>query len=179
MSATVDLIALSRHMEWADATTWESVVRSEAGRHDQRILTLIHHIHTVQQAFLQLWREETPRLREAAEFSTVVELSQWGREGHAACQAFLATTTPETLARVIRAPWAAEIERTLKRPIHDPTLAQTVTQIAMHSTHHRGQINMRLRELGGEPVISDFIAWVWFGQPAASWTFLDSAVLQR
>ena len=39
----------------------------------------------------------------------------------------------------------------------------------MHSTYHRGQVNVRLRELGGEPQLVDFIAWVWEGKPRAVW----------
>jgi uncharacterized damage-inducible protein DinB len=42
-------------------------------------------------------------------------------------------------------------------------------QVASHSTYHRGQINTRFRELGGEPAIVDLIAWVWLGKPKASW----------
>jgi len=49
----------------------------------------------------------------------------------------------------------------------------------MHSTHHRGQVNARLRELGGEPPLADFIVWLWWGRPAASWTMLDDPDHQR
>ena len=42
-------------------------------------------------------------------------------------------------------------------------------QVALHSTYHRGQINARIRELGGEPPLTDFIAWVWAGKPQPSW----------
>ena len=38
-----------------------------------------------------------------------------------------------------------------------------------HSTYHRGQINTRFRELGGEPAMVDFIAWVWLGKPKSEW----------
>jgi uncharacterized damage-inducible protein DinB len=50
-----------------------------------------------------------------------------------------------------------------------PTIGQTATQLALHSSHHRGQINTRLRDAGAEPPLVDFIAWVWWGQPAAAW----------
>lgn len=38
------------------------------------------------------------------------------------------------------------------------------------ATYHRGQVNTWLRELGLEPPLVDFIAWVWFGKPAPDWS---------
>ncbi len=49
------------------------------------------------------------------------------------------------------------------------TFPETVLQITGHSTYHRGQLNTRLRELGGEPPLVDFIAWIWMGKPKADW----------
>jgi uncharacterized damage-inducible protein DinB len=43
----------------------------------------------------------------------------------------------------------------------------------MHSTYHRGQVNARLRELGIEPPLTDYIAWIWFGRPEAEWPALS------
>ena len=42
-------------------------------------------------------------------------------------------------------------------------------QVTIHSTHHRGQFNARLRQVGGEPPLVDYIAWVCFGRPPAEW----------
>jgi len=41
--------------------------------------------------------------------------------------------------------------------------------VALHSLYHRGQVNARLREVGGTPPLVDYIAWLWFGRPAAEW----------
>jgi uncharacterized damage-inducible protein DinB len=49
------------------------------------------------------------------------------------------------------------------------TMRETMLQVAMHSTYHRGQVNARLRELGAEPPLTDYIAWLWMGKPAAEW----------
>ena len=46
-------------------------------------------------------------------------------------------------------------------------------QVAMHTAYHRGQINTRVRELGGEPKLVDFIAWIWYGKPKADWNFIS------
>jgi uncharacterized damage-inducible protein DinB len=64
-------------------------------------------------------------------------------------------------------PWIAEFEQRSGRRFDKPTLAETIFQVTSHSTYHRGQVNARLRELGGEPPLVDFIAWVWFGKPTA------------
>jgi uncharacterized damage-inducible protein DinB len=55
-----------------------------------------------------------------------------------------------------------------KKPVN-PTVAETMLQVAMHTTYHRGQLNKRLRELGGEPPLIDFIVWIWLGKPKAEW----------
>jgi len=41
--------------------------------------------------------------------------------------------------------------------------------VASHSTYHRGQIATRIREIGGEPPLVDFLYWVWSGKPAPQW----------
>jgi uncharacterized damage-inducible protein DinB len=169
----VNPIELMKHMAWADATLWEAVLRSAPARADPRIRRWLHHIHTVQRAFGQVWRDESPSFRELSEFPDARSLCRWGREGLEECQVFVARATAETYARQVRFPWAAEIAQTLNRPICHPTLGQAVTQLAMHSAHHRGQVNAWLRDLGGEPPTIDFIVWLWLGQPEAPWSFLD------
>jgi uncharacterized damage-inducible protein DinB len=39
----------------------------------------------------------------------------------------------------------------------------------MHSHYHRGQNATRLRELGGEPPMTDLIVWYWKGRPRPDW----------
>jgi predicted enzyme related to lactoylglutathione lyase len=52
------------------------------------------------------------------------------------------------------------------------TLEETMIQVASHSTYHRCQINTRFRELGGNPAMVDFVAWVWLGKPNMGWDFI-------
>ena len=65
--------------------------------------------------------------------------------------------------------WASLVKRALGRAPDVTSVGDTVLQVALHSMYHRGQINARLREAGGEPPLVDYIAWVWLGRPAASW----------
>jgi uncharacterized damage-inducible protein DinB len=64
-------------------------------------------------------------------------------------------------------PWSSMVEKRLGRPPGITTIGETALQVALHSTYHRGQVNARLRELGGEPPLVDYIAWLWQGKPSA------------
>jgi len=49
------------------------------------------------------------------------------------------------------------------------SIGEALTQAAMHSHYHRGQNATRLRELGGEPPMTDYIVWLWKGRPQPAW----------
>jgi uncharacterized damage-inducible protein DinB len=66
-------------------------------------------------------------------------------------------------------PWVAQYEKQLGMKFEVATVGETAFQVVSHSTHHRAQANARLRAVGGEPPLVDFIAWIWFGRPAAPW----------
>ncbi|HEY4563154.1 MAG TPA: DinB family protein [Thermoanaerobaculia bacterium] len=169
MPTPTDLTELARHMEWADALAWRSVLSFQEARGDERIRMWLYHIHMVQRAFLRVWRNEALRFRDPSEFPDLAALAAWGREGHREIQEFLAAADPASLERPVHLPWSAEVETMLGRPISEVTLAQTATQVVLHTMHHRGQVNARLRTLGGEPQYVDYIVWLWQGQPAADW----------
>lgn len=75
-----------------------------------------------------------------------------------------------TLQRPIVTPGLTRYEEQMGRRFDTPTLAETMLQVASHSTYHRGQVNARLRELGGEPPLVNYIAWIWFGRPEPEWS---------
>ncbi len=64
------------------------------------------------------------------------------------------------------------MERRIGKKVVPATLEETMTQVASHSTYHSGQINTRFRELGGNPAMVDFIAWVWLGKSNMGWDFI-------
>lgn len=168
MALRDELLDLAAHMEWADALVWSTTLQSGPARADERVKGWLHHLHTVQRAFTAIWQNGQPDLKSAASFTEMPALGAWGREGHAALRQFLAAADDETLARTVKLPWAG---RAIERPdaVGHPTLAETARQVAMHSMHHRGQVNARLRELGAEPPLVDYIAWIWRGRPDAPW----------
>ena len=168
MALRDELLELTAHMEWADALVWSTTLQSGQARADERIRGWLHHMHTVQRAFPAIWRGGTPELVNVASFADLPALAAWGRGAHAGLRSFLATADDATLGRTVVLPWAGRaIER--HDAIGHPTLAETVRQVAMHSMHHRGQVNARLRELEAEPPLVDYIAWIWRGRPEPAW----------
>ena len=160
---------LYRHMEWADATVWSVVRALPAAGGDQRLKVLLYHIHNVQHAFLSVWRGEPPRYREAEEFASLAEIESWAREYYPRASAEVAAMRDDALAQVVTLPWAGMLTEYLGHPPADTTLGETVFQVTSHTTYHRGQINARIREIGGEPPLVDYIAWIWMGRPAPVW----------
>lgn len=159
---------LYRHMEWADAAVWASVLASAGGRGDAKLLGCLHHLHVVQRVFLRAWRGE-PYDAPYPAFDDAPSLMLWGRGYYGEAFAHLGALSDEKLAEPMAVAWAAMVERAMGRPPETTTVGETVLQVALHSLYHRGQVNARLREVGGEPPPVDYIAWVWLGRPAPGW----------
>jgi uncharacterized damage-inducible protein DinB len=157
---------LLRHMEWADSKVWSAVLSHPAASRDTRLVDLLLHLHGVQRAFLEMWRSTPFRIPPRSDFPDVASVHAAAQPYYAELEDFLATIDDASLDRVIDMPWLAEFERRTGRNFERPTLAETIFQVTSHSTYHRGQVNARLREVGGEPPLVDYIAWVWFGRPA-------------
>jgi len=162
---------LYRHMEWADALVWRAVVESEVSRTDQKLRELFHHLHLVQRVWLRAWRGE-PRDTTDPTFDDAKSLMSWGHSYYAEVSSHFEALTDEQIAGIMQLPWAEIVERELGRKPERISIAETMLQVALHSQYHRGQINARLRALGGEPPRVDFIIWVWLGRPPPDWKFI-------
>jgi uncharacterized damage-inducible protein DinB len=92
----------------------------------------------------------------------MADVKSYAREGLSQLNQWLKGCSPKRLSEMIDVIWF--------RPPAKITVAQALTQAAMHSHYHRGQNATRLRELGGVPPTTDFIVWLHKGQPAANWT---------
>ena len=158
---------LFRHMEWADETVWRAVLSHPAAASDTRLRELLTHLHVVQRAFLNVWTSQPMTFPTPADLPDVAAVHRWSQPYYADLAAYLECLGEASLSSMIQMPWLAEFERRLGRHFDTPTLADTMFQVTSHSTYHRGQVNVRLREVGGEPPLVDYIAWVWFGRPAA------------
>lgn len=163
---------LIQHMEWADAAVWRAVLTHEGARHDTRLHDLLRHLHSVQKMFLLVWRGESiiAEFKAFAEIPDASGLQQRAIAYYPELRRFLETLDSASMTRGIVMPFLDEFEKKLGETFAVPTLAETMFQVTSHSTYHRGQVNARLREVGGEPPLVDYIAWLWFGRPAPDWT---------
>jgi uncharacterized damage-inducible protein DinB len=163
-----DLRDLYRHMEWADASVWRAVLASKETGDDQKLKEYFYHLHLVQRAFLRAWRSE-PRDTPFPTFDDVRELMLWGRSYFGEVFEHFETLTDEQISQRAQLPWADIVEKELGRQPEKLTVAEMMLQVPMHSQYHRGQINARLRAVGGEPPRVDYIVWIWLGRPEADW----------
>jgi uncharacterized damage-inducible protein DinB len=162
-----DLRDLFRHMHWADEEVWRAVMAAPAARTDEPLRRLLLHLHVVQRAFLDVWHRRTPAFPDLADFPEAGQVQAWAAPYYAAAFGFLESLDDEALRQPVVMPWAEEFGRQLGIEPVSPSLAETIFQVTSHSTYHRGQVNARLRAIGGEPPLVDYIAWVWFGRPLA------------
>jgi len=170
---TIDVLTdLYRHMEWADAAVWTATLAADDGPGDAKMRGYFYHLHMVQRAFLRTWRGE-PRETPYPKFDEPVALMLWGQTYYAEAFAQIETLKNAKLSEPMPLPWAEMVAERLGRAPEVTTIGETAMQVALHSTYHRGQINARLREVGGEPPLVDYIAWIWLGRPAAVWPRVD------
>jgi uncharacterized damage-inducible protein DinB len=153
------------HQAWADAEHWRAVSAHPPARDDLAIRSRLHHIAIVQRGFLWIatGRQGPFAFTTAEEFATLDDLQRYSREYHDRISAVIAEVGDARLGEPVEIPWFKDPPLTLK-------LEEALTQCAMHSHYHRGQNATRLRELAGEPPLTDLIAWYWKGRPAPAWT---------
>jgi len=154
-----DLLA---HQFWADAEHWHALEAHPGALDEDAIQKRLYHIHVVQRAFLYIVKKEKMQLKKPEDFLDMIALKQWAIDYQTDASEYFRTLTDETLSDTITIPWFREPPLVI-------TIEQALTQAAIHSHYHRGQNAMRLRELGGEPPLTDFIAWLWKNKPIVNW----------
>lgn len=163
---------LLKHMMWADTKVWEKVLNFPAAENDEKIKKLLYPLHQVQYAFFFLWNDLPMEIPKPETFTSLQSIAEWGFEYQKKLDAFLVSTKDNETDRLINIPWSKFMERRTGKKVVTATLQETMFQVALHSTYHRGQINIRFREVGGEPANVDFIVWVWLGKPEENWNFM-------
>ena len=153
-------------MQWADEEVWRAVLTCDGACVDATIQGLLLHLHVVQRAFLAAWKGRALTFPDPSEFQSIAELHAWTATYYAEARAFLDAVDEDALARRVVMPWASELARELGRQPDAPTMGETMVQVTSHSTYHRGQVNSRLRAVGGQPPLVDYIAWIWYGRPS-------------
>jgi len=159
---------LLHQMEWADALIWRAVLSSPIATEDAILHDRLYHIHVTQHAFLQLWRGVTAEIPPANSLDAM-SLALWAKGFHLEARADRLVLDGATLVRSVPDSLLSKAEARLGIGAATPTICDTVLQVVTHSTYHRGQVNMRLRELGCDPPLTEYFVWVWRGKPAADW----------
>jgi uncharacterized damage-inducible protein DinB len=160
---------LFAHMEWADAMVWRAVSDCAADADDKALHDRLYHIHATQTAFLQAWRGDEVIFTGPEDYPGLDAVRKLGRDFYAVAPGLVASMSPNAVGREMILPWSIYFAKRAGFTPHPTTLGETLLQLPSHSTYHRGQVNTRIRELGGTPPLVDFIAWVWAGKPASQW----------
>lgn len=143
---------LLRHKWWANSKLLTSVSAHAPAAEDPELRKLLHHILvsnrywillTLGQPFIDENEKRIPESHAAltAQFIETERLEiDW-----------LSRATPEELERQVQ-------PRAL--PGTTISVAEAMTQTALHSQGHRSQCATRLRALGGTPAPTDFVLWI-------------------
>ncbi|HWR01440.1 MAG TPA: DinB family protein [Chlorobaculum sp.] len=168
----MDTIALfnefSSFTEWADAVVFSAIMGNPQAEQDDSVLKRLRHIHLVQKVFLDVWQQSPINPTETQSLD-IAALLGFARQVHQNTRLFNDTLSLAELDRMVELPWSRQVSQKLGFETANPTLGQTLVQVFAHSSYHRGQVNARLRELGIEPPMTDFIAWVWGHKPVPAW----------
>ena len=152
-------------MTWADELTWKSIDRIPGVQNDARLMYLMHHIHTVHWVYLQAWRGDPFVVTELKSYENLQAIQLWARPYYSLAKEFMDSVEEARLMQPLDFPWSQMIAERYG-VVRPATLSESAWQVASHTTYHRGQVATRVRELGGEPRLVDFLVWVWQGKPA-------------
>ena len=157
-------------------STWNGQTRSSSlpfygdskAAQDESLLKRLRHLHLVQKVFFDIWKAR-PINPQETDVMSASELLDFAVAVHQAIQPFQGSLSADELDQVIHLPWAKQVSANLGFEVGNPSLGQTLLQVTAHSSYHRGQVNARLRELGIDPPMTDYIAWVWADKPSPAW----------
>lgn len=157
------------HMEWADALTWRSIRNLPGAQADARLRYLLHHMHIVQEVYLQAWQGDPFVVTELKSYPDLSSLLDWATPYYPAVREFVEAVDETRFDKPVEFPWANMIKEQFGT-VTPATFAESAWQVFSHTTYHRGQVATRVREIGGEPPTVDYLVWVWQGRPAAVWS---------
>lgn len=156
---------LYAHMKWADNRIWAALDATPDAKTDESLRERMFHIHYTQHAFLETWKGIEFRYTKSDAYPTFDSIRELKDGYYESLETFVSNLDEEELGKPMVLPWVRYIERQLRIEAVDTTLGETMYQIASHSVHHRAQVNLQIREHGGDPPMIDYIVWLWLGKP--------------
>jgi uncharacterized damage-inducible protein DinB len=166
--------SLIHQMEWADSLIWRSILNLPSLEYDNLMWERLHHFHSTQWAYGQVLRSLPLKIPELNTFQNLRSIGLWARQFYREVPVHLYGLDEAGLIEEVEFPWATQVAKRLGSagPV---TVGESILQLVLHTTYHRGQVATRLRQAGGEPPLTDFIAWIWTGRPAPEWGTLEAA----
>ena len=153
---------LFAHQQWADSLQWRSLAAQPGALEDGAVRKRLHHLHSVQRAFLDVWKGTQRKPAPLESFVSMEALRQGVRSYYRDLTDFLAAEALAHLDDIMSVPWFGDPHRPVR-------LSETMYQVILHSEHHRAQNATRLRELGGVMPTTDYIVWILDGRSAPIW----------
>lgn len=157
MTARSQIERLFAHLEWADARTLEAL--RNAAPPPPRALELLAHVLGAEHNWLSRIRRQQPSAP-IWPTPTVDDCATLAAQVHPEWRAYLAALSDAELERSVHYTNSAGKE-------FDSLVEDILLHVCLHGANHRGQVNALLRAAGGEPLPSDYIAFVR-GAPAAT-----------
>jgi uncharacterized damage-inducible protein DinB len=151
------LLDLARHQAWADTTHWKALRENAALLEDAEVRKRLNHMVAAMKLLTGLARGETPDLAPAKEIDSIDDLAAAMRNAQANLTAALESVDLDKMIALPRGP---------KGPFEAPAHV-LLLQAFMHGQHHRGQNASRMRQLGVDPPMTDFVIWYALGRPNA------------
>jgi uncharacterized damage-inducible protein DinB len=151
---------LFEYNRWANRRTREAVARvspeqftREIGGSYGSLRNTIAHLIASEWVWLRRWKGTSPTAPPFREDALTLESlgSEW-QAIELETQAFIDSLTAESLEQNIL------YSNTRGQPFSEP-LWQQLQHVVNHSSYHRGQVVTLLRQLGGEPIGTDLIAF--------------------
>ncbi len=154
---------LMRHKAHANAALLRAIRQHEPAAGDAGLRALLHHIIISNRFWMALCRDVrfAPE-EESAVPASLDPIAERYRETQAWEETWLAEATEADLGRRLTTPYL---------PGREVSVGEALLQVCLHSHGHRAQGATRLRELGGTPPATDFVAWLAERQ-AADWGWL-------
>lgn len=158
---------LYAYQAWADAEVFRLLDGTPKAKQDAKVQQLLNHMHAVYRFFVLSVQGEPPTREEMMKENSIEELRAALHRIHKLADGYLPKIREARLRDVVEVPWFEDFQ---------PTCHEALTQAALHSQNHRGQLLTHLRSLGADPKPLDYIVWVSKGRPAAQWEDAAAAV---
>ena len=146
---------MARHQAWADNLHWKALRENPALLEDLEIRKRLNHMIMALRMLTGLARGEKPDPSGMKEVEAVDQLEAAMERGNAELIQAVINVDRQKVIDLPRGP---------RGPFQAPAGA-LLLQAITHSQHHRGQNASRMRQLGGNPPMTDFIAWYALGRP--------------